>query len=230
MATSKRDWKRKIKNFNGQQATQPLKDKKQINKLLYYMLDKVELAKTDVKRNQADRNYMLLVVGFNTAFRAEDILQLRVKDLNGYVHIKENKTGKPQNFPMNKQFKKEVDEYVLRHNLTKNSFLFMGQKKEVNGQKYTDPITRQQFYRIANTAAKAIGIDYTFGPHSLRKTFGYHYMNDGGNLITLMQMYNHDSPDVTLLYVCWGKEDIEANRSEIYIGVKSGGSKNTRKD
>lgn len=38
---------------------------------------------------------MLFLIGFNTAFRAEDLLQLRVKDvIKGFVSIKENKTKK----------------------------------------------------------------------------------------------------------------------------------------
>ena len=33
-----------------------------------------------------------------------------------------------------------------------------------------------------------------------------------------MKMYNHDSPDVTLRYVQWGKEDAEHDRKNMYIG------------
>ena len=36
----------------------------------------------------------MCLVGFNTAFRAEDLLQLRKKDLNGYVHIYDTRTGR----------------------------------------------------------------------------------------------------------------------------------------
>ena len=35
-----------------------------------------------------------------------------------------------------------------------------------------------------------------------------------------MKMYNHASPDVTLRYVCWGKEDAEHDREAMYIGPK----------
>ena len=166
---------------------------------------------------------MLVLVGLNTAFRAEDLLQLRVIDLNGYVSIKENKTGKMQNFKMNKEFQNEVDAYVKRWNLSKYDYMFLGQKKIVNGQKYNLPINRQQGHRIVSRAGDEIGIKFVFGLHSLRKTFGYQYINRGGNVLTLMKMYNHDSPDVTLRYVCWGKEDAEKERENTYIGVKKRG-------
>lgn len=214
---------RRIKYFAGQKETQPIKDVKQLQALLYYLLSKVDKAKSDVKKYQADRNYMLVLVGLNTAFRAEDLLQLRVIDLNGYVSIKENKTGKMQNFKMNKEFKNEVDAYVKRWNLSKYDYMFLGQKKIVNGQKYNLPINRQQGHRIVSRAGDEIGIQFVFGLHSLRKTFGYQYINRGGNVLTLMKMYNHDSPDVTLRYVCWGKEDAEKARENTYIGVKKRG-------
>ena len=68
---------------------------------------------------------------------------------------------------------------------------------------------------------KACGIDFKFGLHSLRKTFGYMYIEGGGNVITLMKMYNHESPDITLIYVHWGKEDAEQDRQAIFLGSKN---------
>lgn len=211
---------RRIKYFAGQKETQPIKDKKQLQSLLYYLLNKIDKAKSDVKKYQAYRNYMLVLVGLNTAFRAEDLLQLRVCDLNGYISIKENKTGKMQNFKMNKEFKAEVDKYVQRFNLGKYEYMFMGQKTVVDGKPYALPINRQQGHRIVSRAGKAIGIQFVFGLHSLRKTFGYQYINNGGQILTLMKMYNHDSPDVTLRYVCWGRDDAEKAREGVYLGVK----------
>jgi integrase len=211
---------RRIKYFAGQKETQPIKDKKQLQSLLYYLLNKIDKAKSDVKKYQAYRNYMLVLVGLNTAFRAEDLLQLRVCDLNGYISIKENKTGKMQNFKMNKDLKAEVDKYVNTFNLGRYEYMFLGQKKIVDGKPYSLPINRQQGHRIVSRAGKAIGIQFVFGLHSLRKTFGYQYINNGGQILTLMKMYNHDSPDVTLRYVCWGREDAEKAREGVYLGVK----------
>lgn len=162
---------------------------------------------------------MLILIGINTAFRAEDLLQLRVADVEkGYVSIKENKTGKMQNFRMNKRLHKDILEYIQHNDLKKYDYLFMGQKKIVNGRPYAYPINRQQGHRIVSSAGKACGIDFTFGMHSLRKTFGYQYISNGGNPLTLMKMYNHDSPDVTLRYVCWGRDDAEADREAVYLG------------
>lgn len=210
---------RRIKHFGGQHETSPIKDKKQLDEFILNLLRKRDRAKTPVKKYQADRNWMMCVLGFNTAFRAEDLLQLRVIDVKkGYIHIKENKTSKTQNYPMNKRLHKEVLQYIERNNLTDYDYLFLGQKKIQDGKKYVYPITRQRAHRIVSKNAKEIGINFTFGMHSLRKTFGYQYYANGGKLLTLMKMYNHDDPSVTLLYICWGKEDIEKEREAIFLG------------
>ena len=97
---------RRIKSIANAQTTEPIREEKDILNLLNHMLKKYEKAKTDVKKYQAYRNYMIIYIGLNTAFRAEDLLQLRVKDINnGYVHIQENKTRKVQYFKLDNRLK-----------------------------------------------------------------------------------------------------------------------------
>lgn len=211
---------RRIKSFGGQHETLPIKDQKQLQNFLYYFLIKKDKAKTKVKRDQAYRNYMLCLVGFNTAFRAEDLLQLRVTDvLKGYVSIKENKTGKMQHFRMNKKLHSQIKEYINYMELSEYDYMFMGQKRVIDGKVNIYPITRQQGHRIVSKAATAVGIDFTFGLHSLRKTFGYMYVKNDGKINTLMKMYNHDDPNVTMLYICWGIDDAQNDREAMYLGI-----------
>ena len=123
-----------------------------------------------------------------------------------------------QNYRMNKQLHRDILDYISKYNLSLYDYLFRGQMKYFNDRSYIYPINRQRGYRIIHNAGEAIGIPYTFGLHSLRKTYGYQYIKNGGNVLTLMKMYNHDSPDVTLRYVQWGREDAEHDRKEMYIG------------
>lgn len=215
---------RRIKSDAGKDKTLPIKDKKLLTRVMDFLRMQIEIAKSDIKKYQAWRNYILFLIGFNSAFRAEDLLQLKVKDIEkGYFSIKENKTGKWQHFRMNKELHKEILAYIEYFDLKENDYLFMGQKKhETYKGKTFDviyPITRQNCQKsIFPKVIKACGIDFKFGLHSLRKTFGYMYVKHGGNVITLMKMYNHDSPTTTLLYVMWDTEDIEAERESIFIG------------
>ena len=144
---------------------------------------------------------------------------------SGFVTIKENKTGKAQNFRMNKDLHDEILKYINEFKLTTNDYLFMGQKKKdtYKGKTFNVvyPITRQNARNICLEVSQAAGIDSKFGLHSLRKTFGYMYIKKGGNIMTLMKMYNHFSPTITLLYVMWGTEDAENDRIATFIGRKS---------
>lgn len=214
---------RRIKTFGGQHETLPIKDERLLKEFMLHLLRKYEHATSPKKKYLADRNYMLALIGFNTAFRAEDLLQLRVSDvIDGYIHIKENKTGKMQNFKMNAKLYQDIKAYVERNNLTRSDYLFMGQKKKqtYKGKKYPliYPITRQQGRNIISKAGKEVGIYFVFGLHSLRKTFGYMYIKNGGKPDTLMKMYNHDDYDYTKRYVHWGIEDAENDREAVYIG------------
>ena len=210
---------RRVKSFGGQHETKPIKDDRELVAFYNYFYHKIDEARSDVKKYQAERNLMMIHVGLNTAFRAEDLLQLRVCDLEkGYVSIKENKTGKMQNFKMTDKLHEDILAYIKKYNLKHFDYMFRGQKDFQFGRAYYLPITRQTAWKIVSDAGKAIGLPYTFGVHSLRKTFGYQYIKHGGKPTTLMKMYNHDSIDVTLLYICWGKEDAEHDRNNFYIG------------
>ena len=204
-------YKRVIKKIVNKKATVPIKDKKEMEAITNYFLIKRSEAKTEIKRRQTDRNWMLCLLGFNTAFRAEDLLQLKVLELqNGYISIKENKTGKMQNFRMNLKLYEDIQEYIERNKLTQYDYMFFGQKNR------SMAITRQQANSVLKEAAKGTKLKSRFSLHSMRKTFGYRYYKDNGKLLTLMKMYNHNDTITTLLYICWGTEDAEESRMKIY--------------
>lgn len=212
---------RRIKSLANAQTTEPIREERDIKNLLNHMLIKYEKAKTPAKQYQAYRNYMIILIGLNTAFRAEDLLQLRVKDINnGYVHIQENKTKKIQNYKMTNQLSSEISKYIKMFDLKPSEYLFLGQKRKEDGKPYNYPITRQMAYKMISKAGEELGFGFVFGVHSLRKTFGYRYIKNGGNLITLMAMYNHSKPEITLKYVMWRNEDISKDRKAFYIGVR----------
>ena len=216
---------RRIKTFGGQKQTYPVKDIKMVNRIIDYLKKEIAEATSPIKQYQAYRNYILILTGFNTAFRAEDLLQLRVSDIiAGSISIKENKTGKMQVFDLNKDFHAELLKYVTKYNLKASDYMFMGQKKKDTYKGVTKeiiyPITRHQARFICLKIKQACGITFKFGMHSLRKTFGYQYMANKGNVMTLQRMYNHTDPGVTMLYVMWNTDDVEKERKDISVGIK----------
>ena len=59
------------------------------------------------------RNYMILHLGRNLAFRIEDLLQLKVDNFkNGGIYTREFKTGKEQAFDLHPSLAKDIEKYI----------------------------------------------------------------------------------------------------------------------
>ena len=140
-----------------------------------------------------ERNYMLFLFGINTGLRISDILNLRVKDVQGWhVTIKEKKTGKLKRFKMPPALKREIREYVKGKPL--HHFIFQSRQGK------NKPLDRRTVDWILKVAAYESGLD-NIGTHSMRKTFGYHHYKKYKDVAILMVMFNHASPAITLRYI-----------------------------
>lgn len=213
---------RRIKHATGKQTTVPIKSEKKLNAALDYLIYKMEHAKTKIKYNQAYRNYIFFLTGINTAFRGEDLLQLKVKDVKtGYIRIKENKTGHIQNFYFNKKFHSSLLKYIEYFEFKDNDYLFMGQKSKhtYKGKTFNIiyPMTKQNADYILKKVEIAANIESGCSLHTLRKTFGYHFYLRGGKLATLQKLYGHYSTEQTLEYVMWDLE-VDDARQQFFLG------------
>lgn len=160
-----------------------------------------------------DRNYMILVIGMNLAFRIEDILQLRVDNFkNGSVYIREAKTNKEQSFELHPSLIKDIESYINRNDLIEGEYLFRS-RKGVN-----KPITRQRAWQVIKGLANEVKVSYPVGCHSLRKYFARQYYETTGDIIGLKEMLNHSSERITLLYICWDRDDKNEKRKNFYLG------------
>jgi integrase len=173
----------------------PIKDIKSINKI------------KEILKRQSQRDLLLFVLGINTGIRVSDLLSLRISDVADGKEIKEfiyindinngddsKNSNEQKAYFLNNSVKKELRKYFSQHDFTECDFLFKSKK---NNQ----PITRQQAYRIINSAAKEAGIQGKIGTHTLRKTFGYHAYRKGIAISIIMSIYNHHSSAETLRYL-----------------------------
>ena len=159
----------------------PIRDKDDIQAMKEYL------------REWNERNYLLFLFGINSGLRVGDILQIRVKDVQGwYIKIKEQKTGKRKQLKMTKNLKKEVREYTK--DMPLHHYLF---QSRIGKNK---PPDRRTVDWILKTAAIECGIE-NIGTHSMRKTFGYHYYKKTKDVAMLMDLFNHSSPAITLRYI-----------------------------
>lgn len=192
-------------------TTQPIKDKKALEKFKNYYL---------LKENY--RNYTLIILGLNTALRISDILTLKWKDVYNYpenrfrrhICLKEQKTGKENMIAINPSLttalKQEMD--FLAHSggfPHQEHYLFSGSRsKDI-------PLSRYQAFRIIKEAAFHAGMEEHISCHSLRKTFGYYAWKQGVPPAMLMNIYNHSSYQITKRYLCIEQDD----RDEVFMKI-----------
>lgn len=155
---------------------------------------KVVLDIADYLRTKNDRDYVMFMFGIYSGLRICDILQFRVRDVRDkdFISKREKKTRKEKRFPINKELKKILSEYI--EGKKDYEFLFK------NPHAPNKPITRQQAYNILSSAGKVFGLD-SIGTHTLRKTFGYHLYNQTNNAALLMDIFNHSDIHITLRYI-----------------------------
>lgn len=189
-------------------VTYPIKNKKLLEQFKNYYVS--------VKPNP--RNYTMIVMGLNTAFRIGDLLQLRWDDVydakkrefRRHICITEQKTGKERIVAVNQNEQQALKQYYEIHKPSaQTDYLFQSQKPK------GAPLSRYQAYRIIKEAAKSTGLEEHIGCHSLRKTFGYHAWKQGTQPAMLMNLYNHSSYQVTQRYL--GIEQDEKDHVYLHI-------------
>ena len=167
------------------------------------------------KRNL--RDYVLFVLGIYVGRRISDLLSLDVRDVayidkRGRLSVSdiicfiEGKTGKAAEITLNSDVKTALARYLRkrRHGQPLDALLkeplFRSQKQRMRDRtEYR--ITRRQALNILVDAARACGLRYKVGTHSLRKTFGYKLHKDGQDISTIQCALNHSNQEVTLGYI-----------------------------
>lgn len=180
-------------------ATQPIKDTDELTQFKNYF--KYEKPNT--------RNYMLIIIGLNSALRISDILHLTYGDVYDFhkkkwkthITVSEQKTGKTNRIYMNEEIKKALVSHTAHNPLEKGLWLFTSQIQS------RQPLSRFQAYRLIREAASFAGLGPNISCHSLRKTFGYHAWKQGTPPALLMDIYNHSAYGITKKYLCIDQDD-----------------------
>ncbi|MBC2373666.1 tyrosine-type recombinase/integrase, partial [Listeria booriae] len=165
-----------------------------------------------------DRNVLLFSIGINTAYRISDLLTLKLSDVlevnrkkvrvKDRLIMKEKKTSKNNSVIITKKLQKDILDFVQKQypewfaTQDLNHYLFMSRKREAGER----PISRVQVWTILSHAGKLAGLN-NIGPHSMRKTFGYHMYKNGTSIELIQDLLNHSSAKITLRYIGITQED-----------------------
>lgn len=154
----------------------------------------------EILRKNSQRDVLLFVFGINSGIRVSDLLSLKFEDIwdgegvKEFLYLKDLGDGEARAYYINGNVKLELMKYLETVDLKETEYLFKSKKND-------QPITRQQAYRIINSAARKVGIPGKIGTHTLRKTFGYHAYRKGIAISILMEIYRHHTPSETLRYI-----------------------------
>lgn len=189
-------------------TTQPIRNSEQLQLMKSYYLSE--------KANA--RNYMLIILGLNTALRISDILSLTYGDIYSYqkkewkthITVTEQKTGKRNRIYMNQEVRKVFQQYTNPAQQAPSAWIFRSQKQKESH------LSRYQAYRIIKAAGIFAGLDENISCHSLRKTFGYHAWKQGTAPALLMSIFNHSAYQITKRYLCIEQDD----KDEVFAKIK----------
>ena len=173
-------------------------------------------------KNPRDR--VMFALGIYTGRRISDLVRLNVRDIaridrKGHLCIlerliiREQKTGKFADPLIHPKVRRILSKYLRtrrKHSETLgellNEPLLKSQKPRQDGE---FRITRQHALRVLKNAARACGLNYKIGTHSLRKTFGYIQYQNGTSIELIQRVLNHSSPEITLAYIGITRDDID---------------------
>ena len=149
--------------------------------------DIIEKIKQKYLENNNQRDLLIFLISINTGAKLVELLKLKVADV---------KYGEPQIFKDNKKchFNQEIRNLIKQvvKNRADEEPLF----KTVNG-KFLDRI---QVYRNFKEICKELGLE-EYSATSWRKTFGYHYYKQYGDLTFLQWMFNQTNVEETLKFI-----------------------------
>lgn len=140
--------------------------------------------------------WCMFEIGIYSGLRVSDILRLRVKDVRGRDEIRviEQKTKKVKTFPINRELVRVLDEYCAGRNA--GEFLVPSDERWPRAK----PVSRRRAYQVLRQAGEECGVEH-LGTHSMRKTFGYHFYTQTGDIVLLMKILNHCNQAITLRYI-----------------------------
>jgi integrase len=187
---------------------EPIRDKK-----------KILAIKRNLKEEGNIRNYLLFVMGINTALRISDLLAIKSGDvidkkgnIKDYLHIKEQKTGRNAKIYINELVKQALENYFdSTKAMDPDSYLFKSERSN-------KPLDRVRVWMMIQEWIKEAGLEgECYGTHILRKTWGYQARKQGVSIEQISEKLGHKSVTITKRYIGINQEEINNVEKEVCI-------------
>jgi len=145
------------------------------------------------------RDFCLFTLGVNTAYRANEMLSIRMRDVahlnvGDVLEIKQSKVNKYRGVTLNRNVIEAITALLASRAYQSDDFLFYSQRASV--------LTVESVNHFVKQWCKDVGLKGNYGSHSLRKTWGYHQrVQKNAPIPLLMEAFGHTSQKQTLDYL-----------------------------
>ena len=155
----------------------------------------------DYLKEMDEKYYLMFEIGVGTGMQLQDILQLKVKDVQGKdsLDVEIGARHIKRSFVFPDELKERIA--VFTEGRDPESALIRGHASS------NEPLSREQAYRALKNAGHAIGLS-SIGAQTMRKTFAWRYYKETGDIYYLQNLLNHASPSITYRYI-GEKPDVE---------------------
>jgi integrase len=170
---------------------EPIRSKKHIHNIKKILADK-------------PRDLCLFTLGINTAFRANELLAIKVEhvrylEVGDLLTIKQRKTQKYRAVVLNENVVASIQSYLQRIPLADEAHLFTGLR---------GCLTVPTVNRLVKTWCASVGLKGNYGSHSMRKTWGYWQRQNGADILNLVEAFGHATQRQTMAYLGLQPEDV----------------------
>lgn len=154
-----------------------------------------------IKKILADhpRDLCLFTLGINTAYRANELLSIRVDqvkelEVGDHIDLKQSKTKQYRQATLNRPAISSIQALLRSHDYQDNDYLFYSR--------------RGKCLRVPTVTGSVkgwcqdVGLKGNYGSHTLRKTWGYWQYKNNTPIPLLMEAFGHQTQQQTLAYLC----------------------------
>ncbi|EAQ04955.1 DNA integration/recombination/invertion protein [Pseudooceanicola batsensis HTCC2597] len=175
--------------------------------------DLAAIAEIKKKLSGRPRDLCLFTLGINTAYRANELLSIRVGQVahlraGDVLSLKQSKNGRYRTITLNGVAVEAIQTWLEHHpKPEENAPLFWSQRTRKS-------LSVSPFINMVKGWCAEAGLKGNYGSHTLRKTWGYHQLR--GNTKTpphlvlplLMEAYGHARQQQTLEYLCIQSDEV----------------------
>ena len=152
-------------------------------------------------RRHAVRNHAMILLAHRHGFRASELVELRVSDVDlaaATIHCRRRKGSNSSVHPMKRDEIAAVGRVLAKCEVRGTDYLFASERG--------DRLTRNGFWRIVSEAGKRAELPMSVYTHQLRHACGYYLANRGCDLRLIQDYLGHKQIQNTVRYTTLSAE------------------------